>query len=194
MDHGGGHGGHGDHGGGGGHGDHGGGGEEMCSMNMLFNWDTKNVCVVFESWKINTPLGLILSMIVIIALGVAYELLRAKSRQYDEYLREGERKRGDSALGADDDTANHVGHHGHGREDEVGLLSSRPRSIRLTNQQQLVRSVLYMIQVFVGFFLMLIFMTYNGYLMIATTLGAGLGYFYFGRDSLAASSKPLSCH
>ncbi|KAF9973844.1 hypothetical protein BGZ73_002874 [Actinomortierella ambigua] len=201
MDHGGGHGGGHDGGHDGGHGDHGGGGGDhgdMCSMNMLFNWDTKNLCVVFESWKIMTPLGLVVSILVIIAFGVAYELLRAKARQYDEYLKEGERKRNDAAsLANEDDTINHVGG-GHAREDEIGLLSSRPRSIRdgdrLTNQQQLIRSLLYMAQVFVGFFLMLIFMTYNGYLMIATTLGAGIGYFYFGRDQLAAAAKPLSCH
>ncbi|KAG0269220.1 hypothetical protein DFQ27_004460 [Actinomortierella ambigua] len=198
MDHGGGHGDHGGGGGGdgGGHGDHGGDSGsspgDMCSMNMLFNWDTKNVCVVFESWKIDTPQGMVISLLVIIALAVSYELLRARARQYDDHLKEGERKRDDSASSIlDDDTLNHVSHP---REDEVGLLSSRSRSIRLTNQQQLIRSLLYMTQVFVGFFLMLIFMTYNGFLMIATTLGAGIGYFYFARDTVASASKPLSCH
>lgn len=51
-----------------------------------------------------------------------------------------------------------------------------------------------MAQVFVGFFLMLIFMTYNGYLMAATVIGAGVGFFYFGGDSLSSSTKALSCH
>jgi len=52
-----------------------------------------------------------------------------------------------------------------------------------------------MAQVFVGFFLMLIFMTYNGYLMIATVLGAGIGFFYFGGNTLSLpATKALSCH
>jgi copper transporter 1 len=65
---------------------------------------------------------------------------------------------------------------------------------RLSNQQQLTRALFYMAQVFVGFFLMLIFMTYNGYLMAATVIGAGVGFFYFGGDSLSSSTKALSCH
>lgn len=69
-----------------------------------------------------------------------------------------------------------------------------PSTTRLSNQQRLTRALFYMAQVFVGFFLMLIFMTYNGYLMAATVLGAGIGFFYFGGDTLATSTKALSCH
>lgn len=64
---------------------------------------------------------------------------------------------------------------------------------RLSNQQQLTRSLFYAAQVFVGFFLMLIFMTYNGYLMASTVIGAGVGFFYFGGNYLS-STKALSCH
>ncbi|GJJ73166.1 solute carrier family 31 (copper transporter), member 1 [Entomortierella parvispora] len=189
MDHDGGHGGHGGGGGGGGDGDHGGhdGGDMTCSMNMLFNWSTENLCVVFESWRINTPFALVLSCLVIIALSASYELLRAQSRQFEERLIEGDRKRHEESRGAVS---------GDAAEDETPLLSPRPHVLRLSNQQQLTRALFYMAQVFVGFFLMLIFMTYNGYLMISTVLGAGIGFFYFGGNSLSTSTstKALSCH
>lgn len=84
MDHDGGHGGH-----DGGHD----GGEGTCSMNMLFNWNTENLCVVFESWKINSPAGLVFSCLIIIGLAASYELLRAQSRKYEERLIEGAKKR-----------------------------------------------------------------------------------------------------
>ncbi|KAF9584371.1 hypothetical protein BGW38_006703 [Lunasporangiospora selenospora] len=139
MDHGGG--GHGGDGGDGGHGDHGGGG--TCSMNMLFNWSTENLCV---------------------------------------RLMDGDRKRGESMAS------------GSQTSDDTPLLNNRQHTVKLTNRQQLTRSLLYMVQVFMGFFLMLIFMTYNGYLMISTAVGAGLGFFYFGADTLSPASKALSCH
>lgn len=40
---------------------------------------------------------------------------------------------------------------------------------------------------------MLVFMTYNGYLMIATITGAGLGHFVFGHGRLKAS-RDIQCH
>jgi len=133
MDHGdGGHGGHGGGGGGGGgggdggggggggHGDH--GGDDMtCSMNMLFNWSTENLCVVFESWRINTPFALVLSCLVIIAMSASYELLRAQSRQFEERLIEGDRKRHAESRGAVS---------GGIAEDETPLLSPRPHVLR----------------------------------------------------------------
>ncbi|KAG0363802.1 Ctr copper transporter family-domain-containing protein [Gamsiella multidivaricata] len=191
MDYGvyGGHDGHngGEHDGGhdGGHG----GGEGTCSMNMLFNWDTENLCVVFESWMINTPTALVFSCIIIIGMAASYELLRAQSRRYEERLIEGARKRhgGDPSSRVVDASAGIA-------EDETPLLTSRAGTLRLSNQQQLTRALFYMAQVFAGFFLMLIFMTYNGYLMASTVIGAGLGFFYFGGDSLSSPTKALSCH
>ncbi|KFH65943.1 hypothetical protein MVEG_08045 [Podila verticillata NRRL 6337] len=185
MDHGG-HAGHGGGGGGGGGGHDGGGdhdGGATCSMNMLFNWDTENLCVVFESWRIDTPAGLVFSFLVIVAMAASYEALRAQSRRFEERLIEGERKRHPESSGS-----------GGIGEDETPLLASHSSSFRLSNQQRLTRALFYMAQVFVGFFLMLIFMTYNGYLMAATVLGAGVGFFYFGGDTLATSTKALSCH
>lgn len=40
---------------------------------------------------------------------------------------------------------------------------------------------------------MLVFMTYNGYLMIATVLGAGFGHFIFGNGRLTGD-KSIQCH
>lgn len=52
------------------------------------------------------------------------------------------------------------------------------------------RGVLYGIQVFYSFFLMLVFMTYNGWYMIAVAVGAGLGNYFWG----GSSERSLSCH
>ena len=50
---------------------------------MIFTWDTTNLCIVFDWWHIKTTPGLILSLIIVIALGVGYEALRELSRRYE---------------------------------------------------------------------------------------------------------------
>lgn len=54
-------------------------------------------------------------------------------------------------------------------------------------------SLIYGLQVFYSFMLMLIFMTYNGWLMVSMTLGAIVGYFKF--SSIASPlTQSLACH
>jgi len=66
---------------------------------------------------------------------------------------------------------------------------------------RILRAVLYGAQVFVSFFLMLVFMTYNAYLILAVVLGASIGHFVFGAtmdvDAVLAGGdlgKGMACH
>ncbi|KAB8542109.1 hypothetical protein FH972_025572 [Carpinus fangiana] len=55
----------------------------MCNMNMLFTWDSTNLCIVFRSWHIYTTAQLILSLLAIVALTAGYEAVRELSRRYE---------------------------------------------------------------------------------------------------------------
>ncbi|XP_047138652.1 high affinity copper uptake protein 1 [Hydra vulgaris] len=44
----------------------------------------------------------------------------------------------------------------------------------------ILQTVLHMVVVFIGYFLMLAFMTYNTWICLAVIIGAGVGYFAFG--------------
>ncbi|KAI8138758.1 Ctr copper transporter [Fennellomyces sp. T-0311] len=141
---------------------------------MLFNWQVKDVCVVFEWWHIHTATGLFLSCLVIFGIAAGYEYLRAKS----------------SAL----DQAWHIKKYDGSDDEGDGLLSrATVTPPKLTKRQELMRSVLYAILVAISFWLMLVFMTYNGYLMIAVVLGAGFGHYVFGQGHLTAS-RSIQCH
>ncbi|KOS19599.1 Copper transport protein CTR2 [Escovopsis weberi] len=55
----------------------------MCSMNMLFTWDTKNLCIVFRSWHVRSTPSLVLSLLAVVLIGMGYEGIRALSRNYE---------------------------------------------------------------------------------------------------------------
>lgn len=54
------------------------------------------------------------------------------------------------------------------------------------------KALFYGAQVFYSFFIMLLFMTYNGWVMIAVAVGAALGYVMWG--GTGTSAKSVACH
>ncbi|KAK1755123.1 Ctr copper transporter family-domain-containing protein [Echria macrotheca] len=137
-------------------------GPPRCSMNMLFTWDYKNICVVFRSWQITSPLSLVLTLLGVVAITAGYEALREGIRRYEAAAN----KRVDTAPRQNRDEA--------------------------TRRAHVIKSVLYGIQNFYAFMIMLIFMTYNGWIMVAVSVGAGLGYLLFGGRTPV--TKDTACH
>ncbi|KAI8343903.1 Ctr copper transporter family-domain-containing protein [Chlamydoabsidia padenii] len=147
----------------------------QCSMNMIFNWQIKDVCVVFESWHIETGLGMVLSCVGIFVIAAGYEYLRVWTANLDREVALADVKR--QVDGTDNDI----------------LLSQSLEQSNSYRRQQMLRSTMYATLMAISFWLMLVFMTYNGYLMIALILGAGVGHYMFGQGKLAAS-RNISCH
>ncbi|KAG6087025.1 hypothetical protein E4U31_002010 [Claviceps sp. LM219 group G6] len=144
-----------------GHGGHG-GMDDMCSMSMLFTWDTKNLCIVFRQWHVRSTPGLIASLIAVVLLAMGYEALRALSRKYENAV------------------------------NRRILAMPRQSQENASKQGHVLKAVLYGVQNFYAFMLMLVFMTYNGWVMIAVSLGAFLGYLSFGHST--SSTKENACH
>ncbi|KAI0537418.1 Ctr copper transporter family-domain-containing protein [Xylaria digitata] len=187
----------------GGHGGHGGGGGmpmPMCKMNMLFTWDTTNLCIVFRQWHVTGSASLVFSLLAIVAICAGYEALREGTRKYELWLSNQEVAHNSRAHGEDryqDDEPTH------GREQVaettpflgierigggVGSSSESP----IGQRARILKAVLYGLQNFYAFMIMLLFMTYNGYVMIAVAVGAGLGYYLFGSHTRA--TKETACH
>lgn len=135
--------------------------EPMCSMNMLFTWSTQNLCIVFKGWRITGFWSLIFSLLAIVAMTAGYEAIREASRQYDER--------------------------------HASVIENIPRgSVQAGKQKgKVVKAAFYGVQVFYSFFIMLLFMTYNGWIMIAVGVGAFIGYLMF---SGSPPTKSAACH
>jgi len=56
---------------------------------------------------------------------------------------------------------------------------------------KVIKAALYAVQVFYSFFIMLLFMTYNGWIMLAVAVGAFIGHLSFGAES---ATKDVACH
>ncbi|KAI0457745.1 Ctr copper transporter family-domain-containing protein [Xylaria acuta] len=194
MDHG--DGGHGGHGGGG-------GGMPMCNMNMLFTWDTTNLCIVFRQWHVTGRASLIFSLLAIVAICAGYEALREGTRKYELWLSNKEgaynRYQDNAAVAA----ANHDSEQGQEQVTETtpflgieriggGGAGGGSSESPVGQRARIVKAVLYGVQNFYAFMIMLLFMTYNGYVMIAVAVGAGLGYYLFGSHTRA--TKETACH
>ncbi|KAJ1927339.1 copper transpport protein [Tieghemiomyces parasiticus] len=223
-----------DHGGHGGHEGHDMPGmEPMCSMNMVFNWDTQNVCVLFDSWRINSVESLLVSCLAIIALSAGYELTKQLIRRWECYaVRQGggatRRRRRRNSDGDDMDSSSRCpagnsdatstrGTTTPGWTNEEDSAEDAAETSRLARDQDMAirvqgrgqgersapkksqtnlrvtRSALYSLQVFYSFLLMLIFMTYNWYLVISVVVGTAIGHYFFAPDEMAGF-RSMSCH
>ncbi|KIX93564.1 uncharacterized protein Z520_10742 [Fonsecaea multimorphosa CBS 102226] len=143
--------------------DHGGMDDGHCSMNMLFNWQVKGLCIVFESWRVTGPMSLLLSLVAIVLLTAGYECVREISRRYDERCKA-----------------------------TMNAYSTRPEREGGGQQGLINRAALYALQVFYSFFIMLLFMTYNGFVMLAVAVGAFIGYLAFSYRT--SPTKAAACH
>ncbi|TID16758.1 Ctr copper transporter [Venturia nashicola] len=140
---------------------HGHGDMHRCSMNMLFTWSTQDLCIVFRGWHVHDTFSLIWTLLAIIALTAGYEGVRELSRRYEM--------------------------------ETLIRLEGTPRSSRaqVERHSKFYKAFLYAVQVFYSFFIMLLFMTYNGWVMLAVAVGAFVGYLAFGQGS---STKTVACH
>ncbi|VDB95989.1 unnamed protein product [Peniophora sp. CBMAI 1063] len=160
------------------HGEHSGhGGMDMgpkCTMNMLWNTQIEDTCIVFKEWHISSKFIFAISCLAIVAISLGYEWLRAYQRSVDTQI----------ALALS---------RGKGRSSSSIMNVPVPA--------RTLRAVLYGCSVFISFFLMLVFMTYNAYLILAVVVGAALGHYVFGAQmdveavlSGSGSGKGMACH
>ncbi|KAI1193842.1 Ctr copper transporter family-domain-containing protein [Nemania serpens] len=192
-----------DHGDGG----HGGGsGMPMCKMNMLFTWDTTNLCIVFRQWHVTGTASLVFSLLAIVAICAGYEALREVTRRYELWLSDKEATYNSHGRNGrhEDRYQDNERDSEQGQEQAAentpflgierigGGAGGISHGASIGQRARLLKAALYGVQNFYAFMIMLLFMTYNGFVMIAVAVGAGLGYYLFGSHTQAA--KETACH
>lgn len=130
------------------------------------------------------------SCIGVILLVIALEFLRRAGKEYDRFLVTQHAR--SLALVPQSSSAS-----SHDDTDAItkapGVSASAaplaPATFRPTILQQAVRALLHMLQFAVAYFVMLLAMYYNGYIIICIFIGAYIGYFIFGWESFNVSQR-----
>ncbi|CAD6565348.1 MAG: hypothetical protein CYPHOPRED_005377 [Cyphobasidiales sp. Tagirdzhanova-0007] len=132
---------------------------------------------------------LLFYMLLLFTIGVLYEYLRLLPAQLESALRSSESYK--TKLRSSSDVT------------RTPLLSERERSSSpsLYNTrapfsvgQKALRSLLYTGNVAMSFFLMLVIMTYNSYLIAAVLAGAFVGHFMFHGNPGTEMDRGMACH
>ncbi|CAB3400839.1 unnamed protein product [Caenorhabditis bovis] len=181
-----------------GHHDHGAGHHMM----MMWFHGGCNEVILFDFWRIDSCCGLILSCVAIFIMGAAYEGLK----WFRIYLQIQYGRCATKQIPVSV-TANSACHKsleaGNGAEPLVSAhgRANIVKARSAFSMPRLIQGSLYVVQLILAYWLMLIVMTYNSWLSIAVVLGAGFGHWLFAVleldsvDGAAADSFATdACH
>ncbi|KAK4150286.1 Ctr copper transporter family-domain-containing protein [Chaetomidium leptoderma] len=143
-----------------------------CKISMLWNWYTIDSCFIASTWRITSPGMMAGSCIGVILLTLSLEFLRRAVKEYDRFLVRQHLNREATSTGTSPPTKAASG------------SGYQPKP-----WEQAIRAFLHMTQFAVAYFVMLLAMYYNGYIIICIFIGAYLGAFVFQRDTLGGGSE-----
>jgi len=168
-----------------------GGGMDMipgCTMRMLWNSDYKSTCIVHPAFQVHSGRSLVFYMVVLFGIGVGYEYLRRTPARLEYQLRLSESYKR-SARNASDGSRSPLL-----TDNRAGTPLAFNVGGEFTFSQKVTRSLLYTSNVAVSFFLMLVIMTYNTYLIGAVLAGAFTGHFLFHDQPVLELDRRMACH
>jgi len=125
------------------------------------------------------------SCIGVILLVMSLEFLRRASKEYDRYIaKQAQLKQ----QGHGQETINTPADNGSGKSPvrvTVTANGGSTRKFRPNVFQQVIRALFHMVQFAVAYFIMLLAMYYNGYIIICIIIGAFLGSFVFSWEPIS---------
>jgi len=161
---------------------------DMMMMQMYF-YASSSCVILFEQWETTTWEEMLGSCLGIAVFAALYEGLKVL-RDYVDYKMAAEKACKCAVapdLTADErsvvnsqTTVIDMGPECHcGPHEDSKSASRRKGRHPIIATRHIIQTALYFVQLWIGFMLMLIFMTYNVYVCLAVTTGGALGYFCF---------------
>ncbi|KAF9696543.1 hypothetical protein EKO04_005523 [Ascochyta lentis] len=152
-----------------------------CKISMLWNWYTVDSCFISRSWHITSKGMFAGSCIGVILLVILLEALRRAGKEYDRYIvKQHLASHAPVAAVASSDSSENDSRK---TPAATAALSPTAQNFRPSVIQQAIRALLHMLQFAIAYFVMLLAMYYNGYIIICIFIGAYLGYFICGWES-----------
>ncbi|XP_060552342.1 high affinity copper uptake protein 1-like isoform X6 [Ruditapes philippinarum] len=162
--------------------------DRTCAGHMLMFFHTgKCEFILFETLRTKDVGGLVGACVAIFALAIVYEGLKVFREMLLQKAMISGNKYSISNGTASTDTMVIS-------NKNVGAKDSKFSSLHMMTCSHFIQTVLHMIQVFISYCLMLVFMTYNVWLCLSVILGAGIGYFLFGWRKAIVVDINEHCH
>lgn len=134
-------------------------------MEMHFIFSDK-VVLLFDFWSVHSPAGMAVSVLVILLLAVLYESIKfAKTKLLYRTLVNMPTSTSERLEGRDQDSSS----------SESPPPVNRPRLRWWLSHFGL--SLIHVVQVVIGYFVMLAVMSYNTWIFLGVVLGAAVGYY-----------------
>lgn len=149
---------------------------------MLWNWYTVDSCFIARSWHITSKGMFAGSCIGVILLVILLEALRRAGKEYDHYI-VNQYLASHTQPSAVASSASSDNNDSSKAPATAAMPARTAQNFRPSVVQQAVRALLHMLQFAVAYFVMLLAMYYNGYVIICIFIGAYLGYFICGWES-----------
>lgn len=165
---------HSGHGGG-----HEGGHEGHMGMAMTFYFGCKNVELLFSGLVINSAGEMVLACLGVFLLAALYEGLKIGREVLLRRSQVNVRYNSMPLPGSDG---------------TIVMETHKTVGQRMLSPAHFLQTLLHVLQVVLSYMLMLVFMTYNGWLCIAVALGAGAGYFLFSWKKAIVVDITEHCH
>eukprot|EP01006_Ploeotia_vitrea_P053857 TRINITY_DN67822_c4_g1_i1.p1 TRINITY_DN67822_c4_g1~~TRINITY_DN67822_c4_g1_i1.p1 ORF type:complete len:220 (+),score=117.34 TRINITY_DN67822_c4_g1_i1:253-912(+) len=171
---------------------------------MYFHFAQNTGTFLFAGWEVTTGWSYAIAVFVILALSLIKERLfvarqhylaeaREKSVRAQARSRAGARRLNSRATGTPDGAASSSSSTGGAHYDRLGSNDdlSSSSAVKLTLYERGLLSLMYTLNLAIGYVIMLLFMTYNGGFCVAVLLGCGLGHFLFTTVSAAGIHADL---
>lgn len=160
-----------------------------CKISMLWNWYTIDTCFIARSWHVKSRGGFAGSCIGVFFLVLVSQWLHRFAREYDVALMAKYARDQYPSKESDSDSGLTVARPNPGLYAFSHQWLWRPLNaagMKPNVFEQLIRAILFTLEWGLSYIIMLLFMYYNGYIIISCILGA-----FFGR-LLFTYNEPLN--
>nr|XP_056716777.1 protein SLC31A2 [Euleptes europaea] len=135
-------------------------------MPMYFFFSDK-VVLLFDFWNVQSPAGMVLSVLVIMLLAVLYEAIKVgRAKLLQRTMPTMAPSLSQETLEEPERTSMNIG---------MEQLASTPKKIFMWHSTQ---TLLHVVQVVLGYLVMLAVMSYNTWIFLGVIAGSAIGYYF----------------
>ncbi|KAF4621877.1 hypothetical protein G7Y89_g14468 [Cudoniella acicularis] len=152
---------------------------------MLLNWNTIDACFLSSDLHIRTAFTFFLTCLASFLLVISLEFLRRLQRRFDQYLRTKNAFLRDKEYVIPEEMEEQLVHKGNGAASSTSVSKERMTVVVI---EQTLRGLMHASQFALSYYMILLFMYSNGYIIISILLRALVGFACFTRDTLYSSA------